>query len=132
VSSWTQRGSSEDDRSSQEDFFSDVESAAARLLLLAGGRLVWDGTPDALIARARGRVFETIVDEDEARAFNRLHRITTRVRIAEGVRLRGIVAEGESLPGAAATATLEEAYLAEIAPRQRIVGASFAFVYEEG
>jgi ABC-type multidrug transport system ATPase subunit len=128
VSSWTQRGSSEDDRSSQEDFFSDVESAAARLLLLAGGRLVWDGTPDALIARARGRVFETIVDEDEARAFNRLHRITTRVRIAEGVRLRGIVAEGR----VTATATLEEAYLAEIAPRQRIVGASFAFVYEEG
>jgi ABC-2 type transport system ATP-binding protein len=109
---------------------SDVEATAARLLLLAGGHLVWDGTPEALIARARGRVFETIAGEAEARELTRQHRITTRVRLAKGVRLRGIVAQGETLPSAAVTATLEEAYLAEIAPRGRNSGASFAFVYE--
>ncbi len=109
---------------------SDVESTAARLLLLAGGRLVWDGMPHALIARARGRVFETIAGDIEARQLTHDYRITTRVRLAGGVRLRGIASEGEVLPGPSTEPTLEEAYLAEITPRHRSGTASFAFVYE--
>jgi ABC-2 type transport system ATP-binding protein len=108
---------------------SDVESTASRLLLLAEGRLVWDGSPAALIARARGRVFETTVSDSEARRLTHLFRITTRVRLAEGVRLRGIAAERESLPGPPAEPSLEEAYLAAITPRHRAGTGSFAFVY---
>jgi ABC-2 type transport system ATP-binding protein len=111
---------------------SDVEATAARLLLLSRGRLVWDGTPEALIARADGRVFETIVDDATARELTRVHHITTRVRLPGGVRLRGIIAAGESLPGPRVEATLEEAYLAEIAPRERRAAGSFAFVYAAG
>ena len=109
---------------------SDVESTAARLLLLAGGRLVWDGSPEALIARARGRIFETTVGDSDVRPLTRQFRITTRVRLAGGVRLRGIAAEEEALPGPSAEPTLEEAYLATIAPRLQASAASFAFVYE--
>ena len=109
---------------------SDVESTASRLLLLSGGRLCWDGPPDALVARARGRVFEMIVDESDTRELARCYRITTRVRLAAGVRVRGIVAVDEPLPGATVEPSLEEAYLAEIAPRLGTRTASFAFVYE--
>jgi hypothetical protein len=49
-------------------------------------------------------------------------------RIANGSRRRGGHAR-ESLPGPRAEATLEEAYLAEIAPRERRAAGSFAFVY---
>jgi ABC-type multidrug transport system ATPase subunit len=109
---------------------SDVESTASRLLLLSRGRLCWDGVPEALIARARGRVFETIAAEDEVRSLAHRYRVTTRVRLAHGVRLRGIGIADEPMPGASVEPTLEEAYLAEIAPRTGARSASFAFVYE--
>jgi ABC-type multidrug transport system ATPase subunit/multidrug efflux pump subunit AcrB len=109
---------------------SDVESTASRLLLLARGRLCWDGSPEALIVRARGRVFEAVVDDHEARQLTRRYRITTRIRQANGIRMRGIVIAGEALPATEVAPTLEEAYLAEIAPASLTRGASFAFVYE--
>jgi ABC-type multidrug transport system ATPase subunit len=108
----------------------DVESTASRLLLLARGQLRWDGTPEELIRRARGRVFETIAGDAEARELTRSTRITTRVRVAGGLRLRGLVAPGEALPGPAAEPTLEEAYLAEVAPPGAQRRGSFAFVFE--
>src|SRR5204862_7772124 len=72
------------------------------------------------------------IDDAAARELTRLHHITTRVRLAGGVRLRGIVAAGENLPRARVEATLEEAYLAEIAPRERRAAGSFAVVYAAG
>ena len=91
----------------------DVEDTASRILLIVKGELRWDGTPEALIARAHGRVFETLVSDAEARAMSRRYRITTRVRTAAGIRIRGVVRAGEELPGRDVEPTLEEAYLAE-------------------
>ena len=93
---------------------SDVESLATRLLLLDGGRLRFDGSPAALVARARGRVFEAVVDDEELQAMARRHRLTSRVRELAGVRVRAVVAAGETLPGAPVEPNLEEAYLAEL------------------
>ncbi len=108
---------------------SDVEATATRILLLSRGRLLWDGTPDTLMQRAFGRVFETVVSEAEARSFSRLYRLTYRVRLHEGVRVRGVVAEDEPLPGAAIEATLEEAYLAAM-PADRVAHTgAFHFLY---
>jgi ABC-type multidrug transport system ATPase subunit len=108
---------------------SDVETTAMHLLLLARGELRWEGSVEALLARARGRVFETIVADADVRALSHEYRITTRVRVPNGIRIRGVAAEGQSLPGPEVKATLEEAYLSEVS-----VGAirrgSFAFVFE--
>ncbi|HJQ39739.1 MAG TPA: ATP-binding cassette domain-containing protein, partial [Thermoanaerobaculia bacterium] len=93
---------------------SDVEATASRILLLARGRLQWDGTPAALIARARGRVFDAVVSDEEARALSRRFRLTTRLRTLDGVRVRGVVPRDAELPGPATTPTLEEAYIAEV------------------
>jgi len=109
---------------------SDLESTASRLLLLARGTLRFDGTAEALIARARGRVFESVVSDAEARALTQRTRVTTRVRVAGGVRVRGVAAEDDPLPGAAVEPTLEEAYLSEVAAGGRMRGGSFAFVFE--
>jgi ABC-type multidrug transport system ATPase subunit len=93
---------------------SDVEAVATRLLLLEGGRLRFDGAPAALVARARGRVFEAVVDDEELLAMARRYRLTSRVRELAGVRVRAVAAAGEPLPGAAVEPSLEEAYLAEL------------------
>ncbi len=93
---------------------SDVEAVAARLLLLHRGRLRFDGAPGDLVARARGRVFETVVDDAELAAVAHRYRVTSRVREPAGVRLRAVAGTGEAIPGAAVEPTLEEAYLAEL------------------
>lgn len=108
---------------------SDVEATATRLILLSRGTLIWDGTPEALIANAAGRVFETVVSDADARALSRQYRLTYRVRVADGVRVRGVIADRGSLPGAAVEASLEEAYLAAM-PGERIVhSGAFRFLY---
>jgi ABC-2 type transport system ATP-binding protein len=90
----------------------DIESTAARLLVLVRGELRWDGSIDGLLSRARGRVFETTVPHRELRGLAERYRITTRIRVAGGVRVRGVAPEGEALPGNETAASLEEAYLA--------------------
>ena len=108
---------------------SDVETTAQHLLLLARGELRWEGSVEELLARARGRVFELVVSDAEVRALAQQYRITTRVRVPNGIRVRGVAAEGQSLPGAAVKASLEEAYLSEISTGA-IRRGSFAFVFE--
>ncbi|HEX6098294.1 MAG TPA: efflux RND transporter permease subunit [Thermoanaerobaculia bacterium] len=106
---------------------SDVESTASRILLLVRGRLRWDGTPDALIAAARGRVFETTVSDADARKLSRAYRVTKRVRTQHGIRLRGVARADEPLPGSPVEPTLEEAYLA-IASEGEVRLGSFSFL----
>jgi ABC-type multidrug transport system ATPase subunit len=106
----------------------DVETTAIRLLLLARGELRFDGPVEGLLARARGRVFEAVVTDAELRLLAQQVRITTRVRVADGIRIRGVVAEGQALPGAEVTPSLEEAYLSEVSTGA-IRRGSFAFVF---
>jgi ABC-2 type transport system ATP-binding protein len=108
---------------------SDVETTAQHLLLLARGELRWEGSVENLLARARGRVFELVVSDAEVRTLAHQYRITTRVRVPNGIRVRGVAAEGESLPGTPVKASLEEAYLSEISTGA-IRRGSFAFVFE--
>jgi ABC-type multidrug transport system ATPase subunit len=93
---------------------SDVEAVAGRLLLLSGGRLRFDGAPVELLARARGRVFEALVGDEELVELGHRYRVTSRVREVAGVRVRAVVPRGGDLPGAAVEPNLEEAYLAEL------------------
>ena len=108
---------------------SDIEATASRILLLTKGTLRWDGTPDALTARAHGRVFDAVVSEADARQFTTTYRVTTRQRVAGGIRIRGVVPQGVELPGPAAEPTLEEAYLAEAATDRAIRATGFAFLF---
>jgi ABC-type multidrug transport system ATPase subunit len=93
---------------------SDVEAVASRLLLLHGGRMRFDGTPAELVARARGRVFEALVDDADLVELGRRFRVTSRVREVDGVRVRAVAPRGAALGGPAVEPNLEEAYLAEL------------------
>jgi ABC-2 type transport system ATP-binding protein len=107
----------------------DVEATASRILLLMRGELRWDGTPDALLQRANGRVFDVVVSEREARQLAREYRVTRRVRVSTGVRVRGVVPAEVPLPGPAATPVLEEAYLVEAAGDRSVKRSGFAFLF---
>ncbi|MCU1230252.1 MAG: ccmA [Acidobacteria bacterium] len=106
----------------------DVEATASRILLLDRGTIRYDGTPESLIARAHGRVFEEIVSESDARHLSRKYRVTTRVRVRDGIRIRAVIPPDEPLPAAQVEPTLEEAYLADIATRRAMKTSAFAFL----
>jgi ABC-2 type transport system ATP-binding protein len=93
---------------------SDVEAAASRILLLYKGKLRFDGPPEELTARARGRVFSALVPDADLLDFGRRYRVTSRVRVLEGIQVRAIARPQEELAGATVEPDLEEAYLAEI------------------
>jgi len=93
---------------------SDVEAAASRILLLHRGRLRFDGTPEELTARARGRVFRALLGDEDLADFGRRYRITARVRTLEGIRVRAVARPGDPLAGEEIEPNLEEAYLAEM------------------
>jgi ABC-2 type transport system ATP-binding protein len=93
---------------------SDVEAAASRILLLHRGRLRFDGPPEELAARAQGRVFGALVADADLLEFGRRYRVTSRVRVLEGIQVRAIARPDEELAGEPVEPNLEEAYLAEI------------------
>ena len=93
---------------------SDVAAAAARILLLDRGRLVFDGPSSDLIARAHGRVFEALIEDHDLRDFSNRYRVTTRVRTLHGLRVRAVVYGEQQPAGEIVEPNLEEAYLAMI------------------
>ncbi|HEX6898077.1 MAG TPA: efflux RND transporter permease subunit [Thermoanaerobaculia bacterium] len=93
---------------------SDIEAAALRILLLHRGRLRFDGPPEDLVARARGRVFRALVADADLLEFSHRYRVTSRVRVLEGIQTRAIARPDEPLAGELVEPNLEEAYLAEI------------------
>ena len=92
---------------------SDVEAIAGRLAIMHGGRLVACDTPDAILLRARGRVWAALVDHAEhARLCAGMH-ILHAQRQGEHVLLR--IAHPSRPCGGAylAEPTLEEALMAQ-------------------
>jgi ABC-type multidrug transport system ATPase subunit len=93
---------------------SDIEAAASRILLLHRGRLRFDGSPEDLLARARGQVFTALLSDAGLSPFSHRYRVTARVRRLEGLQVRAVARPGDSIEGDLAEPNLEEAYLAEI------------------
>lgn len=102
---------------------SDVAAAASRILLLNGGRMIYDGPARGLIDKAHGAVFETLVNEKELRPLSRLYQVTTRVQTPDGIRVRAVISgnKEQDLPETAeiVTPNLEEAYLAILGREKR-------------
>src|SRR5688500_13101572 len=97
----------------------------------AGARHFHYKFPFSISATAKWfRVFEKLVRHAEARTMSRRYRLSTRVRTASGIRIRGVVRVDEELPGAAVEPTLEEAYLAEATEGQVRLGC-FSFLTAE-
>ncbi len=98
---------------------SDVAAAASRILLLDRGRLIFDGPALDLIADARGRVFEALIEDHDLPDFSHRFRVTTRVRSLEGLKVRAIVYDDQEPAGEIVEPNLEEAYLAMIGAPDR-------------
>lgn len=98
----------------------DLGGGCSEIALLDGGRIEFQDSPDALLQRAVGRVFEVTVGTDAAERLEQDYEIVSRTVTPSGVTVRGVSAD--SLPDGAspvAKPTLEEGYLAFMAARGR-------------
>lgn len=93
---------------------SDVEAVATDIALIAGGRLVAHGAPEALLARVNGKVWEVVVASGELPALRQRHLVSNTAHRSDGVHAR-VVADTAPAPGARAVEpSLEDAYLATL------------------
>jgi ABC-type multidrug transport system ATPase subunit len=90
---------------------SDIEASATELAVMDRGQLRFDGTPEELVARAVGRVWDLTVAPERLAELRGQHVVSSSLRRSDGVRVR-IVGERPSLDAEAATPDLEDAYVA--------------------
>jgi ABC-2 type transport system ATP-binding protein len=99
----------------------DLGAGCRELAVLDAGRVVFQGAPAELLARAEGRVFEITVPMEGAAAVEGRHEIVSNTASGGNVTLRGVSADGQ-IPASAtlvAEPNLEEGYLAFMAARGR-------------
>ena len=90
---------------------SDVEAIASELVLVAGGRMVLKATPEELLGRTSGKVWEWTVPASELAPLRQQHLVRSAVRSAQGVRVRVIAAERPFIEAEGVEPSLEDAYL---------------------
>lgn len=90
---------------------SDIEATATHLALLNRGRLIWTGTPAALLADAANATWTVTVPQGEFNALRALYRVSSAIPRDGNIEMR-MLAPSSPHPQAHLTApTLEEAYL---------------------
>lgn len=91
----------------------DVESIACQLAIMRKGRLLALETPDAILQRARGQVWQASVDADEYDALRSRFHVLQAQRQGSQVQLR-VAHPGQPMAGALAVEpSLEEALMAQ-------------------
>jgi ABC-type multidrug transport system ATPase subunit len=94
---------------------SDIEATATHIAVVKEGRLVRHDSPEGMLRRAEGKVWEWLVPASELTGLKERHRISSTQRRSDGVRVRAVTDN----PPAGATAVapnLEDAYLLDVAP----------------
>ncbi len=89
---------------------SDVEATATDIALISQGTLVAHASPELLLQRVEGRVWEWVLPSAELNTARQRHLISNTVRRSDGVHVRVL---GDSPPAGAqpVTPNLEDAYL---------------------
>ena len=93
---------------------SDVESVAADIAIVAGGRLRRRGAPEQLMAEINGQIWEATVSPREAHQLQSRYLVTRIVRTPSGIRLRLRSPISPTAEAILVVPDLEDVYLAVI------------------
>jgi len=94
---------------------SDVEAVATRIALIAGGRLVADDAPEALLKGVEGYVWELVVPSADLPSIRERFVVSQAVRRSDGVQVRLVSTERPNPEAKPVAPTLEDVYLHTIA-----------------
>lgn len=89
----------------------DVEAVASRLVVIRGGRILVDTSPDQLIAAATGKVWSITTDAQTAARLQVTYPVSAMVSHANSMTIRVVSAASPISSAVAVEPTLEDAYL---------------------
>ena len=89
---------------------SDVEASATALAVMSGGQLRFHGTPEHLLAKADGHVWEWNVASDQLPDVRSKFVVCASLRRPDGIRVRVVSSEQPHADATAVTPGLEDAY----------------------
>ena len=89
---------------------SDVEASATALAVMSGGKLRFHGSPEQLVERAQGHVWEWTVPAEALPQVREKYTLCASLRRPEGVRVRVVSAEAPNVGAQSVTPGLEDAY----------------------
>ncbi len=90
---------------------SDVESIATQIAIMREGSLVALASPEELLRRAEGKVWDVVVSSERFDELRRTARVSTALRKSDGVHVRVGSGEPPARDARAAEPTLEDAFL---------------------
>lgn len=105
---------------------SDVEAVATEIAILAEGQLLAHGSPEELLGRVSGKIWEVVVPSGELAALRTKHLISSAAHRSDGVHVRVVADESPSASARTLEASLEDAYLAVLASQRGKVMAGVA------
>jgi ABC-type multidrug transport system ATPase subunit len=97
---------------------SDVEAVATKIALIKQGRLVTHATPEMLLQKVVGKVWEWVVASNDLPALKQQYLINSTIRQSEGVLVRAVADVTPSKKAQSATPRLEDAYLYFVADKR--------------
>jgi multidrug efflux pump subunit AcrB/ABC-type multidrug transport system ATPase subunit len=94
----------------------DISSTCHDLAVLFGGEVLYRGSPEVLQQRAEGKVFESVVSEEQFELWRRQLHIVQHSRAEQGIRIRFVTDDPDQkwpdgLEAQQADPTLEDAYV---------------------
>lgn len=89
---------------------SDVEASATALAVMAGGRLRFHGSPEALVERADGHVWEWTLPAEQLAQVRERFVLCASLRRPDGIRVRVVSADSPHPDAQPVTPGLEDAY----------------------
>ena len=90
---------------------SDIESIATQIAIMKESRLVALTTPEALLQRATGHVWDLVVGSNDFARLRTTMRVSSAVRKSDGVHARVVALERPTPDATAADPNLEDAFL---------------------
>jgi ABC-2 type transport system ATP-binding protein len=90
---------------------SDVESIATQIAIMREGQLIEFATPEELMQRAEGSVWELLVSSEEFDGLRRTSGVSSALRKSDGVHVRVVSTDPPSAHASPAEPTLEDAFL---------------------
>ncbi|SFQ79651.1 ABC-type multidrug transport system, ATPase component [Hymenobacter arizonensis] len=90
---------------------SDVEASATMLAIMARGKFHFQGTPQELLNRAKGNIWDWTIAADCLASVRSQHQVSNSTRLPEGIRVRIVAAEAPAPDALAVQPSLEDAYM---------------------
>jgi len=90
---------------------SDISSTCRNMALMAEGKVAYCGTPEDLVAHARGKVWQMVVNQEEMDRIGQQFPITTTIPVSDGWDIEVVTDNPSPFVGKQVDANLEHAYV---------------------